>query len=235
MKECYTPRMNDSVLDIDAVIFDMDGLMFDTERIRLDAWQMAARQEGYEIPEALLIDCIGRTTTDSEQLLNAALAGTGFDYRRARGIRGTYIEKMVAANGVPVKAGLVEILDAIDSLGLAKAVATSTLRVEAIELLTETGLVDRFGSIACGNEVENGKPAPDIFLMAAGGLGVDPGRCVVLEDSENGVRAAVAAGCTAIVIPDIKPPTDEVLALAHRRFDSLIEAAQYLLASVPGR
>jgi HAD superfamily hydrolase (TIGR01509 family) len=227
--------MDDSALDIDAVILDMDGLMFDTERIRLDAWQMVARQEGYEIPEALLIDCIGRTTADSEQLLNAALAGTGFDYRRARVIRGTYIEKMVAEGGIPVKAGLGEILDAVDSLGLAKAVATSTLRAEAIEMLTDTGLIDRFGAIACGNEVENGKPAPDIFLMTAERLGIDPRRCVVLEDSENGVRAAAAAGCTPIVIPDIKPPTDEVLALAHRRFDSLIDAAQYLLASVPTR
>jgi len=224
--------MNDSILDIDAVIFDMDGLMFDTEQMRLDAWQMVARQEGYPIPEALLIDCIGRTTTDSEQLLNSALAGTGFDYRRARGIRGGYIEKILADGGIPVKTGLNEILDAIDSLGLAMGVATSTLRAEALDMLTETGVVDRFGAIACGNEVANGKPAPDIFIMAAERLGVDVTRCIVLEDSENGVRAAAAAGCTPIVIPDIKPPSDEVLALAHRRFDSLHAAAEYLLAAV---
>ena len=222
--------MSGRVLEIDAVIFDMDGLMFDTERIRLDAWQMVARQEGYEIPEPLLIDCIGRVTTDSEQYLNAALAGTGFDYRRARAIRGKYIRQMVA-DGVPVKAGLDAMLAAVESLGLVKAVATSTLRVETIELLTQTGLIGRFDAIVCGDEVANGKPAPDIVLLAAERLGVRAERCMVLEDSENGIRAAAAAGAVAVMIPDVKLPTEEVLALAHANFGSLAEAAEFLLAS----
>ena len=225
--------MNEGLLEIDAVIFDMDGLMFDTERIRLEAWQRVARQEGYAIPEHLLIECIGLKTTDSEQLLNTALAGTGFDYRRARGIRGPYIEQIVADRGVPVKPGLDEMLDAGDALGLAMGVATSTLREEALGLLTDTGLIERFDAVVCGNEVENGKPAPDIFLKAAEQLGVEPRRCLVLEDSENGIRGAAAAGCIPIVIPDIRRPSDEVLAIAHRQFDSLGAAAKYLLASVP--
>jgi len=230
----YNPGMTRHALDIDAVIFDMDGLMFDTERIRLDAWQMVARQEGYEIPERLLIDCIGKTTTDSEQYLNAALAHSGFDYRRARAIRGKYMREMVA-DGVPVKTGLDAMLDAVDSLGLAKAVATSTRRDETIDLLTRTGLIGRFDAIACGNEVANGKPAPDIVLLAAERLGVGPERCMVLEDSENGVRAAVAAGALPVVIPDIKPPGDEVLSLAHERFDSLSEAAAFVLEALGER
>ncbi len=224
--------MNDSALDIDAVIFDMDGLMFDTERIRLEAWQMVARQEGYAIPEHLLIECIGLKTTDSEQLLNTALGGTGFDYRRARAFRGPYIEQIVAATGVPIKPGLDEMLDTVDSLGLARGVATSTLREEAIGLLTDTGLIGRFDAVVCGDEVHNGKPAPDIFWAIAERLDADPRRCLVLEDSENGIRGAAAAGCAAIVIPDIKPPTDEVLAIAHMRLDSLSEAARYLRESV---
>ena len=234
-RTCYTFRMNDSALDIDAVIFDMDGLMFDTERLRLEAWQRVARQEGYAIPEYLLIECIGLKTTDSEQLLNAALAPTGFDYRRARGIRGPYMEQIIAERGVPIKPGLDEMLDAIDSLGLARGVATSTLREEALDLLRDTGLLERFGAVVCGDEVQNGKPAPDIFLMTAEKLGADPRRCLVLEDSENGIRAAAAAGCIPIVIPDIKPPGAEVLAIAHRRLDSLGAAAKYLLTSVPKR
>ena len=226
--------MTRSALDIDAVIFDMDGLMFDTERMRIDAWQMAAGQEGYEIPESLLIDCIGLRTADSERYLNAALGHAGFDYRRVRAIRGEYIREMVAAKGIPVKAGLDEMLGAVDALGLAKAVATSTRRDEAVALLTETGLIARFDALACGDEVPNAKPAPDIFLLAAGRLGARPERCVVLEDSENGIRAAAAAGTVPVMIPDIKPPTPEVLSLAREHFVSLGAAARYLLASVAG-
>ena len=226
--------MTGRVLDIDAVIFDMDGLMFDTERIRLDAWQMVARAEGYEIPESLLIDCIGRVTTDSEQYLNAALAGTGFDYRRARAIRGKYIREIVA-DGIPVKPGLDAMLGAVESLALDKAVATSTRRDETVELLMRTGLIGRFDAIVCGDDVPNGKPEPDIILLAAERLGARPERCMVLEDSANGVRAAAAAGALAVMIPDIRPPTEEVLSLAHARFDSLGEAAEFVLAKVRAR
>jgi beta-phosphoglucomutase-like phosphatase (HAD superfamily) len=91
-----------------------------------------------------------------------------------------------------------------------------------------TGIESKFACVVCGNEVKNGKPAPDIFLKAAERLGCDPSECIVMEDSDNGIRAAHAGGMRPILIPDQKQPPDEIRALAHRVFGSLHDVVIYL-------
>ncbi|MEZ4662666.1 MAG: HAD family hydrolase [Caldilineaceae bacterium] len=106
--------------------------------------------------------------------------------------------------------------------------ATSTARPLALKKLTTTGLIDRFATIVGGDEVPNGKPAPDIFLAAAARLAVAPARCLVLEDSEAGVRAAHAAGMQSIMVPDLKAPSAAVKALALTVVQSLTDVSQLL-------
>ncbi|MDR0877174.1 MAG: HAD family hydrolase, partial [Treponema sp.] len=85
---------------------------------------------------------------------------------------------------------------------------------------------DRFSVITCGDEVAHGKPAPDIFLLAAGRLGQEPAACIGFEDSTAGLRALAAAGVRSVFIKDLLEPPHEVLATVWRRCNDLEEAAE---------
>jgi len=115
-----------------------------------------------------------------------------------------YIEK----NGMPVKPGLFELLDYLDHRGIMKAVATSTERKRTEKYLTLAGIRERFDAIVCGDEVERGKPEPDISLRLQEEQAKDL-KCIVLEDSANGIKAASRAKMFPVLIPDIRRP-DEV-------------------------
>jgi len=82
--------------------------------------------------------------------------------------------------------------------------------------------------VVCGDEVQNGKPAPDIFLAAAKKLEVEPQDCLVFEDSDNGVKAAHKAGMTIILIPDLKQPSKEIAQMAYKVYSSLLEAKPFV-------
>ena len=209
------------------VIFDMDGLMFDTERIAVDAWRHAGERLGLTIPAELIIETIGLNRKDTEAVLLRRL-GDGFQYEEANRLRLQYAEEAVARDGVPVTEGLEELLDALDSAGIRKAVATSTERARALNLLALAGVLNRFDAVVCGDEVARGKPFPDIFLAAATKLGCNPSDCMVLEDSEAGLTAAHRAGMTPVLIPDLKAPSRGALALAFRTFRSLTEVRRFL-------
>ena len=99
--------------------------------------------------------------------------------------------------------------------------ASSTSKKGVIHKLTVAGLIDRFETLVGGDEVANGKPAPDIFLTAAARLGVLPDGCMVLEDSEAGIQAAHAAGMLPVMVPDVKPPSPEIEAVAYAVLPSL--------------
>jgi beta-phosphoglucomutase-like phosphatase (HAD superfamily) len=100
-------------------------------------------------------------------------------------------------------------------------VATSTRQPRAQQRLAQAGLLGFFAVVVAGDEVENGKPAPDIYLEAARRLGIDPARSFALEDSHAGVRAAHAAGLKVIMVPDLLPATEEIEKLTHRVVPSL--------------
>ena len=215
------------------VIFDMDGLMFDTERIAVDAWRHAGRLLGVEISPDLVIETIGLNRKDTEATLLRRL-GAGFSIEEARRLRVQYAEESVSRNGVPVKEGLSALLDSLDRAGVMKAVATSTERTRASRLLTLAGMLSRFDAVVCGDEVEHGKPYPDIFLAAAAKLGVSPTDCMVLEDSESGLTAAHRAAMRPILVPDLKAPSRDALALAFRVFPTLTEVRGFLTAELQG-
>ena len=206
-----------------AVIFDMDGLMLDTERLALHAWQKAAAEYGYVFEEETYLLTVGLNAADSEALL-ARTVGSSFLLQKITALQRTLYAEEIATRGIPPKPGLFELLAALEAWGIPKAVATSTARVMALEILTQTNLVTRFPVIVGGDEVARGKPAPDILLEAAGRLDVTHERCIVLEDSEAGILAARAAGMPSILIPDVRPPSQAVGLLATRVVPSLHEA-----------
>jgi beta-phosphoglucomutase-like phosphatase (HAD superfamily) len=209
-----------------AVIFDMDGLMLDTERTYRDIFNRAAADCAIEFPDWLHMKLLGRNTADMKAILRDILKDEAMFERFME--RNRHHHAICFSDAPPVKRGLMELLDLIEARGVPKVVATSTPRKAAIPRLQQCGLLHRFASVSCGDEVDRGKPAPDLFLKAAGTIPAQPKDCVVLEDSEAGVTGAHAAGMTVCMVPDLKQPADDVRRLAHGVYESLVHVGEFL-------
>jgi len=215
-----------------AVIFDMDGLMLDTERLAPRAWVDAAASLRVEFDLALTQPMIGRNFRDCQDIVAGHY---GPDYPTAALMQAWHVayDAIIAREGIVVKAGVWELLDWLDREGIPKAVATSTRRARAQAKLVQTALLPRFATLVGGDEVIHGKPAPDIFLEAAVRLGAPAAECFVLEDSEPGVRAALAAGMTPIMVPDLHLPSAALLAMQPLVLVSLEELPARLACLPP--
>jgi HAD superfamily hydrolase (TIGR01509 family) len=210
-----------------AIILDMDGTMLDTEPLYKAAWQRAAADLGCTLDDAFYLRLVGRSITDGENAL-ARRFGASFPLADFRLHWAALWRTRVEADGIPTKAGLLELLTWIDDHRLPIAVATSSDRDYAAFSLGRAGLGGRFATIVTGDEVDHGKPAPDIYLEAARRLGVDPAHAIAIEDSDAGTLAASRAGMPVLLIPDLKAPSAEATAAACRVLGSLFEARGYL-------
>jgi len=193
-----------------SVVFDMDGLMLDTEPLAARAWGDAARSCGVDFDAAVTQRMIGRTFVDCRALL-VDHHGCDYPVDTLMNAWGDAYDALIAHEGLSMKPGLVELLDWLEANGIGKAVATSTRRARASAKLQSAGILDRFVAVVGGDEVAQGKPAPDIFIAAVDKLACAPAQSLVLEDSEAGLVAAARAGIPAIAIPDLVPAPDVVL------------------------
>lgn len=210
-----------------AIIFDMDGLMLDTERIALSTWQQAATAHGWTLTEELYVRLVGMNMARTRALVMQEL-GENYPFDQIEQHRVSLVYEYIQANGVPVKPGLFALLELLKERNIPRAVATSTARPDALSLLEKAGILPYFDTLVCGDEVTHSKPDPEIFLKAAAKLGVEPKNCAVLEDSFAGITGAHGAGMLPLMVPDLKPPTDEIKKLTHRIFPSLEEATVFL-------
>jgi HAD superfamily hydrolase (TIGR01509 family) len=210
-----------------AVIFDQDGLMLDTEPAAYRGWRDALAEEGHVLTEEQYGLVVGRNS-ESVRGVMKDIYGEDIPIDSLIERKNELIEADFESNGILPKPGIFDLLRTVDDQGLRKAVATSTSREHVVWKMEAAGIYARFDAIVGGDEVPRGKPAPDIYLLAAERLGMPPGRCLVLEDSEAGVRGASAAGMDVIMVPDIKTPSPEVEAMALKVLPSLIEVAAYI-------
>ena len=194
---------------VEGIIFDMDGLMLDTERISLRAWQRAAELTGLHMPAEVPYLVIGRGAKDTPEILRRAL-GEAFPLGRFLETAGRVYHEMIEARPPPLKPGLLELLDFLDSREVPKVVATSTRARTGSIKLKSVNLYDRFSGHLFGDQVDRGKPNPEIFLKAAVLLGLSPSSCLVLEDSLSGIEGACKARIPVIMVPDLIEPTDEI-------------------------
>jgi HAD superfamily hydrolase (TIGR01509 family) len=194
--------------NIDAVIFDMDGLILDTERPIKQAMFDAAIAVGFEMPEAFYQTLIGVPGAECDARIKTYF-GSGFPFEAFDVACRSAIARMLG-EGVSVKPGAAELLGELHARQMPLALATSSGREYAERHLGAADLRRFFTATATRNDVSRGKPHPDLFLKVADELQVAPGRCLVLEDSHNGVRAAHAAGCLPIMVPDLLEATGEM-------------------------
>ena len=208
-------------------IFDMDGLLFDTERIFQNYWRAIAAERGIVLADSFITEITGT----SGEMMNRILKKY-YHTEDGREIQKDCKKRVLRhlAKNVPVKTGAVEILGRCRILGIKTAVASSSPLRQIENNLENAGMENCFDAIVSGDEVEKGKPAPDIFLLAAKRIGVPPGECTVFEDSPHGIEGALRAGMKAVMIPDLLPPWEE-----HRRqievYNNLQEAAEKILGS----
>lgn len=203
-----------------AILFDMDGLMLDTERIYMRAYQQAGLEHGLVIADDLYLEMIGFRANASHEILRRGL-GPGAPIEEIIEAARRHYYAQIERNGVPLRPGLKELLDYLHGEKLPLAVATSTHYDLARRKLEAVGLLKSFVGIVSGDQVPQGKPAPDIFLAASKLVGCPISECLVLEDSPIGVQAAHESGAYVVLIPDLKHPTREMRALADEIYPSL--------------
>lgn len=214
-------------MEIKAVIFDMDGVIIDTEPLLAKYWCQAAREFGFPMEYKHALNLRSLSEKYASPYLKKTF-GEDFDYRTVRARRKELMNEDIEKNGIVKKKGIDEILDYLDSTNLIKAVATATDLERAGKYLRLIGLYDRFDAICCGSMVKNGKPDPDIYLLAAEKIGVPPQSCIAVEDSPNGIKSAYSAGMYPIMIPDLTQPDDELSKLLFAKCDSLSEIKNIL-------
>lgn len=206
--------------DVRLVIFDMDGLLFDTERLSYLAMKRAIEKLGFDFPLDNYKRIIGAGDYESDSILkeiykrNFSLDEILEDYQRE-------FQNILYREGLTVKPGVSELLDKLDNKGIKRCIASSSSGKTIHKYLSLSGLLNRFDFYVSGEEVESGKPNPDIFIEACKRAEEVFENSLVLEDSHNGLRAANSAGIACIIIPDIIEPNEEMRKKAYRIFPSL--------------
>lgn len=199
---------------VSGIIFDMDGVLIDSERQSNEGWLWAAGQLGVDMPMWLIDSFKGAPAELCCKFFDDYYKGV-IDYWEAKELRTQHVYKIRETEGIPVKKGVKDIFEYIRNNGLKCAVATSTRRESAEKTLHEIGVWDYLDAVVYGDEVERGKPEPDIFLRAAKAIGVNPSEAVVVEDSINGIKAGYAAGMRVVHIPDTIAIDDDIRKLTY--------------------
>ena len=205
---------------VSGIIFDMDGVLIDSERQSNEGWLWAAGQLGVDMPMWLIDSFKGAPAELCCKFFDDYYKGV-IDYWEAKELRTQHVYKIRETEGIPVKKGVKDIFEYIRNNGLKCAVATSTRRESAEKTLHEIGVWDYLDAVVYGDEVERGKPEPDIFLRAAKAIGVNPSEAVVVEDSINGIKAGYAAGMRVVHIPDTIEIDDDIRKLTYMVCDDL--------------
>ncbi len=193
---------------INAVLFDMDGLIFDTESVYKQSWQYAALEQGIEISEDFYQQFIGVQDAECEAMLSEHFQGR-IDMPRYKRIRDTHFHNL-REQGIALKPGFDVLFSEIKQRKLTTAIVTSSPLHDVKYNFSNHHYLEQFDLIITAEDVERGKPNPDCYQLAYKKLGYLADQCLVLEDSNNGIKAALAAGCHAVMVPDLLPPLEEL-------------------------
>ena len=211
-------------INFSGVLLDMDGLLLDTERLQVEIGPGVLRRLGHEMEPSFFHRLVGIPQAENARLISLEL-GTAID---AAALDAAWNEAFYARmeEGIPLRPGAADFLDALDRMRLPRAIATNGVTARAEWKLEQTGLSGRIDSVVGIDQVARGKPAPDVYIEAARRLGLHPSQCAALDDSDLGVRAALEAGTKIVIqVPDMVPSRD---LRAHHQAQSL-DAARAIL------
>jgi HAD superfamily hydrolase (TIGR01509 family) len=186
-------------VSVKGLVFDMDGLLLDSEKVVKRSWDYAGKELGYE--------------NFGDHIYNTV----GFNLKR----RTEYYYKIADKEGIAVKKGAPELLNAAKSHGCMIGLATSSRQIHAEQSLKRAGLYDYFDGKVFGDTVKEGKPSPEIYLKACKSIGIEPEDAVALEDAPSGAISAHAAGMRVIVVPDLVQPPEEVKQFLWKQAEDL--------------
>ena len=205
---------------IKGVLFDLDGTLIDTEKLYQRFWVEAANRLGYPMKHEHALAIRAMAAVYAEPLLRQ-LVCPEFDYHAVRELRREIMEAYIDEHGVEAKPGLLPLLEALKARGLRIGLATATPEPRARKYLRMVGAEAYFDAVTCASMVKKGKPAPDIYLLAAERTGVLPGEALAVEDAPSGVQSAHAAGIRTVLIPDRDEPDEQLRALCYAIVPSL--------------
>lgn len=212
---------------IKAVLFDMDGVIFDTEREYLKEWNKIFEKYGYEMKKEIYVSVMGRGRKKVKEIFKENF---GDDLP----IEEMYIEKdkmlkeAIENNEVPLKQGALELLEFLKKNEYKTALATSAKKDRVKSQVNHAKINNLFDAIVCADDIVNSKPNPEIFLKAAEKVNVKPENCIVIEDSEAGIRAAFNAGMIAFHVKDLKEADESIIKYCDKNFENLIEIKKYI-------
>lgn len=209
------------------VVFDCDGTLVDSEPLSRRAWEQVLAPRGYEVTDEDLVTCVGRAFPHTHAHFAARVA-----LPPAAELWPLYAGKLFPLLDAELEPfpDAVAAAEELRRRGVALAVASSSARERLERTLRRAGLDALFAVSVAGDEVEHGKPAPDMFIAAAERLGLAPPSCVAVEDSAPGVQSALAAGLTTVAVAR-EEPVPAGLRAAHRVVSAL--SADVLMLSEP--
>ena len=215
-------------MNIKAVLFDMDGLMVDTESLATEAFIHSAKKQGYDMTKEETLLVLGFTTKSIYEFWENYFKNSDVSGKQLVDDHYKYIENILFTTGPRKMPYIEELLKYLKESNYKVAVASSSNMNHIINNIEKTELKKYIDEFASGAEVENGKPAPDVFLLAAERLGVKPEECLVLEDSKAGVIAGSSAGAKVIMVPDMFKPDEECKERTYRSVGNLGEVISIL-------
>ena len=215
-------------MNIKAVLFDMDGLMVDTESLATEAFIHSAKKQGYDMTKEETLLVLGFTTKSIYEFWENYFKNSDVSGKQLVDDHYKYIENILFTTGPRKMPYIEELLKYLKESNYKVAVASSSNMNHIINNMEKTGLKKYIDEFASGAEVENGKPAPDVFLLAAERLGVKSEECLVLEDSKAGVIAGSSAGAKVIMVPDMFKPDEECKERTYRIVGNLGEVISIL-------
>lgn len=206
----------------EAVIFDMDGTLFDTETISMKAWKRVGEKLHLPTSDTFILSLIGRTRKDQQVIFDTYMP-KGWPQEEACRLHTLYKKEEKQQNGVPLMGDVKGLLEMVKNKGYRIAMATSASAEDVEFNLHHAGIAPYFEIIVNEEMISQGKPAPDVYLKTAEMLGVQPQKCLVVEDSLNGVRSAYRANTNVVMIPDKVSPTKEIETMCDYILHSLDE------------
>lgn len=211
---------------IKTIIFDMDGVLIDTEKVYDQAWRIVLREKVQDI-DFIINGCRGLNIADNIKFIDNEVKEDISGEQCLKELLEKF-QDIIKESGLPMKPGVYELLSYLKENNYEIGLATSTARPLAMKHLEEADLLGYFKEITTGDTVSKGKPDPEIYLAACSKFNKKPEECIAVEDSINGVTAAINAGMKTIMVPDIMQPTEGIEKRLYKKCNSLLEVKEFL-------